>query len=478
MQTLKSRPIALACLLAPACLYSQEATSIPARSPLVLFGRGVNIVVGAPRALAQASDSASVARALETCPAGIRGAFGVAYANEPTGVRGAARDDRVVFVLVPPSTTGVCDASAPLSPALLTRGVQIVAPSTGEPSGDVRGVEVSVRGRLVPTDSFARRPVVAIVPSSAPSVDRASQIATWISSEYLAPDPAGRLPEVTLQVSAADSSPDVVVLAGEALRDLWHDLVVARIEKLGDTPAAHAPMHVPVPTDKPLREAHVLYSSGKVVAGARIAEQRLSAGKLSAEDARAARMLIVGALLAYDDTSAARVVLTDVLADTPCLTLSDKQTERLIDAMRPPARCSVTPLRRVLLASLVPGMGHAVIGYPAIAAIGAGLTGAGVVMAWSFARNRDQAYRRYLAARSTPEVTTAYIDAVQEQRDARRALAGAATAWLVAGATAVLAERMHARSIARIHDYDLHPTVGFLPDAQGTEARLSMSVTW
>lgn len=30
--------------------------------------------------------------------------------------------------------------------------------------------------------------------------------------------------------------------------------------------------------------------------------------------------------------------------------------------MRPPARCSVSPLRRVLLASLIPGMGYAVTG--------------------------------------------------------------------------------------------------------------------
>ena len=90
----RSRLVPLALLFAPACLCSQEITRIPARPPLVLFGKRVSILVGAPRALAQASDSLSLARALETCPAAIRGGFAAAYANEPTGVRRASRDDR------------------------------------------------------------------------------------------------------------------------------------------------------------------------------------------------------------------------------------------------------------------------------------------------------------------------------------------------------------------------------------------------
>ena len=475
------RLIIVASFCAAGPLWSQEPTRIPARSPIVLLGNRVDIVVAAPRALAQASDSLSLARALETCPPGIRGASSVAYAHEPTGVRGASRDDRVVFVLVPPSVNSGCDASAPLSPALLARGLRIVAPSADEASSDVRGVEVSVRGRVVPVDSFARRPVISIVESSAPSTNRASQIATWISTDYFAPDATGHLPEVTLSISAVDSSPpDVVRLEGEALRDVWHDLIVARIEKLGDAPTLHAPMRLPLPVDKTLREAHELYSAGHVIAAARIAEQRLVANKLSAEDARAARMLIVGALLAYDDTSAARVVLADVLPDVPCLTLSNRQAaaERLIDAMRPPARCSVTPLRRILLASLVPGMGYKVIGHPALAVIGGALTAGGAVAAWSLAGSADQAYGRYLDARTTPEVTSAYNDAARNRRDARVALAYTAAVWLTTGISAVLAERMHARSIDRMQDYDVHPTVGFLPDVHGGEARISMSVTW
>src|SRR5689334_2454876 len=107
------RLVIFASLFAPGCLVSQEASRIPARSPIVLLGNRVDIVVAAPRALAQASDSVSLMHALETCPPAIRGAAAVAYANEPTGVRGASRDDRVVFVLVPQSSNSGCDASAP-----------------------------------------------------------------------------------------------------------------------------------------------------------------------------------------------------------------------------------------------------------------------------------------------------------------------------------------------------------------------------
>ena len=472
----------LASLFAPACLCSQGPTRIPARSPLVLFGKRVSVLVGAPRALAQASDSLTLAHTLETCPAAIRSAFSVAYANEPTAVQGASRDDRLVVVVVPTFSPYVeCGASAPFSPALIARGIQIVAPSVGERGNDVRAVEVSVRGQVVPVDSSARRTVVSLVAPAAQPTDRPSQIATWISAEYLAPDAAGHLPDVTLQISAADSSAaDVVRLPGAALRDVWHDLVVARIEKIGDARMMHAPMHVPLPVDKPLREAHALYSAGQVVAAARIAERRLGADDLSREDTRAARMLIVGALLAYDDTSAARIVMTDVLVDAPCLTLSENQAaaERLIDAMRPPARCATSPLRRVLLASAVPGMGYAVIGNRGIAVVAAGLTGAGAVLAWASARNGDQAYHRYLDARSTDEALSAYSDATRDRRAAGVALGYAAGAWLFAGTTAVLTERARARSIARVHHYDVQPTVGLLPDARGGEVRVAMSVTW
>ena len=381
------RLITLASLSAPGCLWSQEPTRIPARPPVVLFGKRVSVVVAAPRALAQASDSLNVMRALETCPPAIRGAFDVAYANEPTGVRGASRDDRVMFVLVPTSNSSSGCAVSSSSPALLARGVQIGVPNTFEARNELHAIQVSARGRVVPLDSSANRPVVTLSGSSAQPTDRSSQIATWISTEYLAPDASGHLPEVTLQISAADSSPpDVVRLTAEALRDVWHDLIVARIEKLGDARMVHAPMHLPLPMAKSLGEAHALYSAGQVVAAARIAEQRLGVGELSPEDARAARMLIVGALLAYDDSSAARIMLTDVLADGPCLTLSDGQAERLVDALRPPARCSVTPLRRVLLASFVPGMGHAVIGNRNGAVVGAALTGSGAAVAWALAR--------------------------------------------------------------------------------------------
>ena len=476
------RLITLAFVSMPWSLWSQEPARIPARSPVVLFGRRVSILIAAPRALAQTSDSLSLAHALEGCPAAIRGAFAAAYANEPVGVRGASRDDRVVFVVVPASGLyNICDASAAFNPALLARGVQIVAPATEEPGSDLDIVEVSVGGRSIPVDSTVRRPVVSIVGPSTQHTNRQSQITTWISSDSLPPDAAGRLPDVTVQVSAADSSsPDVVRLSGEALRDMWHDVIVARIEKHSDARTARAPLHVPLPADKPLREAHALYSAGRVMAAARIAEARLGADDLSREDARAARMLIAGALLAYNDTSAARIILRDVVADAPCLTFSDNEiaAERLIEAMRPPARCSTVPLRRVMLASLIPGMGYAAIGHRTSAVIAAGLTSAGAVGAWTMAKSGDRAYRRYLDARTTADATSAYSDAASSRRAARVAVGYAAGAWLLAGATSVLAERAHARSIARVRDYDLRPTVGLLPDVNGGEARLAMSVTW
>ena len=472
--------IALTFLVVPGCLWSQPATTIPARPARVLFGKRVSILVGAPRALAQASDSLRLAHALEACPAPIRSGFATAYASEPSAVRGAASDDRVVFVLVPTSSP-YWECDAPFSPALLARGVQILPPNATDPGDDIRAMNVGVRGQLVPRDSFARRPLVSFGGIPGQPIDRRSQLTTWISAEYFAPDPAGHLPEVALRVEAADSArSEIVRLAGEALRDVWHDLVVARIEKISDARPVRAPMHLPLPDDKPLREAHALYSSGQLVPAARIAERRLAADNLSHKDARAARMLIIGTLLAYDDTSAARIVMADVLSDAPCLTLSANQAEaeRLIDAMRPLARCSTPPLRRLLLASLLPGLGYAVAGNRIGTVVAAGLTGAGAVAAWNAARDGDDAYRRYQAATSTSEATTAYDDATRSRRFARVAIGYAATAWLITGVTAVFMERVHARAIAQVHDYDVHPTVGLEPDIHGGGTRVAMRVSW
>lgn len=477
----KVRLITLGAVCAPGCVFAQESTRIPAQPPVVLFGRRVNVVVAAPRALAQGSDSLRLAHALETCPPAIRGAFPIAYANEPTGARGAFRDDRVVFIVVPTSiSSGGCYAIAPSDPALLTRGVQVVATSALDARNDIRAVEVSVGGQVVPADSSFHRPVVTLA-GSAQSNGPPSQVAVWIPARYLAPDATGHFPEVALRVSTADSSPpDVVRLAGEPLRGIWRDLIVARIERLGDARAVRAPMQLPLPKDNALRQAHALYSSGQVVAAAKIAEQRLAANQLSREDTRAARMLIAGTLLAYDDSSVARILLADVLADAPCLTLSGGQaaTARMLDALRPPARCSVMPLGRVLLASLVPGMGYEVTGNRGVAVVAAGLTSVGAAMAWNLGRTGDQAYHRYLDARSTTEALSAYDDATRSRRKARVALGYMAAAWFLAGSTAVVAEQFHARHVAHVHDYDVRPTVGWLPDARGGEARISMRVTW
>src|SRR5262249_32691782 len=135
-------------------------------------------------------------------------------------------------------------------------------------------------------------------------------------------------------------------------------------ERLDDGATTRTPMRLPLPADASLRQAHALYTSGRVVAGARLAESRRRTVKLSREDERLARMLVASALLTSGDANAARVIFPDVPAASPCVPLSAARAaeERILDEMRPPVRCEVAALGHVAVASLVPGLGQAAIG--------------------------------------------------------------------------------------------------------------------
>lgn len=433
--------------LAPAVAAGQGAGA-PLPAPTVIIGRHASVVVGAPAALAAASDSAAVVQTLARCLPGYRDAAAVAQATAPAGSGMPDGGEHALVLVVPASDylAASCDTRVLAGPALLARGIQFVGAKGYDARVDVVAATLVVDGRTVEPTDVERVPAHVIPP--APEARVPSWLVLALPSNVLAPDAGGRFPAVTLRGTSADgAAPESFSIPAEHLRALWYALIPRRLASSGEATAAL---------------------------------DRLAAPGLSREDTRAARMRLATAALGAGDTAAARVVLGDVLADAPCLTISRTQPEygRLVDAMRPPARCETIPARRILLRGLVPGLALRAVGRPRSAVINAGATLAAAGVGAAFLSSAHAAHERYMTARTVIDATDAWQRATDARGSARNAFVAAGAVWVGGVVHGLLTERAYGRELARVREYDRQPRVGVLPGTRGGAAVIAVSVPW
>src|SRR5262249_43843671 len=190
-------------ILGARTLGSQVTPSTAIRQPVVLVGRQVTAVVSAPLSLVSVSDSASVARALTACPQALLDRANAAFSSLPWSATSLAKDDRVLVVLIPaPAGGATCDVGATSNPALLARGIQVVARPANTAWPGIGAVEISVSGRILVPDSMERRKAVLVsdVGEDVPG-GPVTQLVAWITADRLAPNPSGKFPDIELHVS-------------------------------------------------------------------------------------------------------------------------------------------------------------------------------------------------------------------------------------------------------------------------------------
>ena len=431
---------------------AQPRRSAPLLEPVVLIGDVATVVAGSAGALAAASDSAAVARALAACritpvpEAALRRSL-----LPDTSVHGGD----VVFIVVPRASSAPgCDAAAMESPALLARGIRMG--TAEDPRGELRAVTIRIGGGPARADTVQRQPTLLVAASASAALDTLAPATLLVSvpGEALVPDARGALPDVVVEIAPAGDAARAERLTMYAynVSRAWHQLLPARLARLGDAAA-------------PARAALAL----------------LHRGGLAREDERAARLTIVDALLAAGDSSAARIVLHDVLHDAPCLTRASASPgyARLLDDLRPRGvRCTVMPIGRVALASLVPGLGQAVTGRPRAAwQVGGGTALLGAI-SLGLRIAGDRRYDDYLAATDAESAEDGYTNAAG-LRSASSGIAGAtALAWLLGGIDAVRAERAHRAEMARQRDPATRVSVRVMPDAGRGTLRTGVAVAW
>ena len=455
------KPASLSALLLASLLASplgapigaQPRRSVPLTDPVVLIGDVATVVAGSASALAAASDTAALARALAAC----RITSVPEAALRRRLVPGTFADGDVVFIVVPRASAAPnCEAAAVENPALLARGIRMSRDATHDPRTDLRAATVRIGGGPVRADAVQRWPTLVVTALAAATLDTLAPatLVVTVPGEAFVPDATGALPDVVVEIAPADGAAPAERLTMYAynVSRAWHQVLPVRLARLGD---AAAPAHA--------------------------ALALLHRGGLTREDERAARLTIADALLAGGDSSAARIVLHDVLHDAPCLTLASASPgyARMLDDLRPRGvRCTVTPIGRVALASLVPGLGHAVTGRRRTAwQVGGGTLLLGAI-SLGLRMAGDARYDDYLVATDAEAAEDGYNNAAG-LRTASSGVAGAAAlAWLLGGIDAVRAERAHRAELARQRDPGARVTVRVTPDASRGTLHTGVAVTW
>ena len=459
-----------------------QAGSPRTAQPVVLIGEHVSLIAGAPDVLARASDSALVARAFAACHV-----TAPPEVQEGRVVPGVDTSGAYIVLMVVPraATPAACDATASEGAALLARAIRLVDPMNAELLPDVASVSAHVRGGPPLVATATRVPtIVTARPGMRPPAP--STLVVLLPAGAFAPDAGGQLPDVTFELSLAGSTTAVerLTMSSYFVRMLWFQGLAGQLARLGETASASPPLHLPQPADTALRSAHALHAGGSRGAAAVVAVARLGARQTSDEDRLIARLIVADALLAGGDTIGARVPLAEALVDAPCLTLGSASPAyaRLLDDLRPrDVRCTVTPLRRVALAAMVPGLGYAVTGHRIVAwQVGAGTALLGALTFAMHVRG-DAEYDRYVDAENEGRAAEHYNHADELRTSASGLGVATALAWVLSGINAVRAEHGHRAEVARVREFDMRTprmSMRVRPDAAAGALRMEVRATW
>jgi hypothetical protein len=460
------RPARALPLVLPSYPIEADAPWVPATVPSVLEVGRIQIVVTTARMISEFNHRGVGPSVVDDCQrfmlldtpeyTGARysnswGAFDWAAGNAPLAI---------VHVGAPPPKPLWCQMGKLASAAHVVRGIWLTSPSPVDRAFDVRRVELRRNGVAV-TPRVAARRTVRVFPARAawPQSNAVSHVRLYLTPETLAPDAAGRFPSLILQIETADAKTETVVLPESAIAKAWLDLLPWHMHRLGRRgPPRSLVRPLPRPLNHELRRADSLYRSGDAAKAALRSERQLrSATILSAADARYATMQIALALLAHGDTTTAMLALAEALRLAPCLTLplsTPAAYRRLVDNVRPVARCGPPAYQQVALRALLfPGGAQLAERRIEPAIVAMALTGAGFVLAGDRVRRGNAEYRRYQRATSTGEAVALYDRVTSHRRAARWAAVGAVTVWSLSGLEALARERRRGARVREVQDY-------------------------
>jgi hypothetical protein len=438
-------------------------------SSFLLYGRRYQVLVVTPMALDVLAEDSLVIRQARACQAALQ--YSDAVVDAAAELRpwaafdsAAAARPSVAFTILPADPVRMDCARGQMARfAAIARGAVFGVPPSYNPVFDATAAELRRDGERMPALLHGAAPVRKHA-IGAVVEDETRQVRLYVPVEAFAPYDDGRTAELSLFVwSPADEAPDILRVPPELARAVWAQFQPWRARRLGHDGAAPLDtltLEFAVPRDSVLRRAQSEYRAGEWGLATSTVLGRLARLPLPRQrEVRDGMVLGAATFVAYGYDDDATALLTDVLEFYPCLTMADNAPEemnRIIERVRPRARCTSLSLPMVAAAGLVPGGGQLLTpGRRAygqtllLSTLGAFAAAQGL---HAYSRNAYQDYLANTGNTSTP--AAADFRRAELTRNIGNAVTiGAISLWTYAAVEGVVMEWLHKRRIAEVQDF-------------------------
>ncbi|WKW13593.1 hypothetical protein Strain138_002917 [Pseudogemmatithrix spongiicola] len=437
-------------------------------SSFLLMGQRYQVLVVTPMALDVLAPDSLVVRHARGCQPVLQYPDAVidsAAAMRPWAAfdSAAAARPTVAFTILPADPVRIDCARGQLARfAAITRGAVFGVPPAYNPVYDATRAELRRDGELIPEVLLGSAPVRKHA-IGAVVEDDTRQVRLYVPVDAFAPYDDGRTADLSLFVSSpVDDAPDILRVPPELARAVWAQFQPWRARQLGHDgarPLDALTLEFPEPRDTVLRRAHAEFRAGAWGLATSTVLGRLARTPLPrAPEVRDGMVLGAATFVAYGYDEDATALLTDVAAFYPCLRMTagaPDEMHRILDRVRPQARCTSLRLPLVAAAGLVPGGGQIIT--PGRRAFGQTLllatVGAFAAAQGLHAYSRS-AYDDYLAntgSTSTPAAAD-YRRADLTRNIGNAMTIGAISVWSYAAIEGVFMEWRHKRRIADVQD--------------------------
>lgn len=354
------------------------------------------------------------------------------------------------------------------------RGLRITYDSVYSAGRDIERVALwRDKARIIPT--LSERTAIARLTPRGITTTGAGAVRLSVPVDELAPDTTGARSDLFLEVwNERDTLPDLVPIPWPVVAEAWQELMEWRAERAISAGARSEEglLVTPEPADSALRVARQRYLDGDLAGANRALMPRLIPTALSRNDYRNARVQLALSLASVGDSSAARVLMGRVVAESPCFTLASDApayARRLVEGVnRAPARCTSNSLLGTAVKStLLPGFGRpSTLPRKLVGAAAVGVIGGSLATGFSKASGARSTYEHYLAmdfrvsSRPADSARLLHKSAESQRQTAKTAMTVAAVVWAATVVESVLHEALLARSLRQVQAYGQGSTRG------------------
>lgn len=458
-------------LLAATHLGAQQ--TVVATPPLLLQSDRYEVLLVTQRTIGTLTDDARLSRLVGSCSRVMR----VAPPDSAAAARhrgwdwttGPSADPlTVTFVVIPSEALFVaCSDRDAQDRIAAARGLRITYDSLYSAGRDIERVALwRAKERIVP--SLSERTQVARLTPRGIITTGAGAVRLSVPVDELAPDASGARSDLFLEVwNERDTLPDLIPIPWPVLAEAWQELMEWRADRAvaTGTRSTEGLLVTPEPADSALKVARQRYLEGDLAGANRVLVPRLIPAALARSDFRNARVQLALSLASVGDTSAARVLMGRVVAESPCFTLASDApayARRLVEGVqRAPARCTSNPLLRTAVRSaLLPGFGRpSSVTRKVLGAAAVGVIGGSLATGFSKASSARSTYDQYLAmdfsvsSRPADSARALHESAESQRQTAKSALTAAAVVWAATVVESVLHEALLARRLRRVQAF-------------------------